>query len=381
MQGVAVGWQVYDLTGDLLDLGLIGLAQFAPFVLLVVPAGHVADRYDRKKLIVACLVLQLLCTTFLLSFALFGLTTAWPIFAALLLQGIARAFSMPASQAFLLNIVPHANFSQAVALTSSSFHVAVILGPTLGGAMYLAGVSTVYAIVAALLVAATALQIPVKSIVPRTKKPTETRSAALEGFRFVWSRPVILGAVSLDLFAVLLGGAVALLPAYARDVLHTDTTGLGLLRTAPGVGAALTSAWLAVRPIGRNVGLWMFGGVGLYGLSNVALGLTTQFGFALACLAVGGAADMVSVYVRHILVQAETPDEVRGRVSAVNAVFIGASNELGEFESGVTAAWLGLVPAILTGGALTILITIVWAWRFKVLTWMDRFPHETKVVT
>src|SRR5690606_28898928 len=152
MQGVAVGWQVYDLTGDLLDLGLIGLAQFAPFVLLVVPAGHVADRYDRKKLIVACLVLQLLCTTFLLSFALFGLTTAWPIFAALLLQGIARAFSMPASQAFLLNIVPHANFSQAVALTSSSFHVAVILGPTLGGAMYLAGVSTVYAIVAALLV-------------------------------------------------------------------------------------------------------------------------------------------------------------------------------------------------------------------------------------
>lgn len=380
MQGVAVGWQVYELTGNLLDLGLIGLAQFAPFVILVLPAGHVADRYNRKRLIVGCLGLQLLCTLFLLSFSRLGLTTAWPIFAALVLQGTARAFSMPASQAFLTNIVPRASFSRAVALTSSSFHVAVILGPTLGGALYLAGVSTVYTIVAALLVTATLLQIPVMSTQQLTSKPTVTRSAALDGLRFVWSRPVILGAVSLDLFAVLLGGAVALLPAYARDVLHTDTTGLGLLRTAPGVGAALTSAVLAVRPIGRRVGYWMFGGVAVYGLSNVALGLTQEFAFALVFLAVGGAADMVSVYVRHILVQSETPDEVRGRVSAVNAVFIGASNELGEFESGLTAAWLGLVPAILTGGALTLLVTVIWSWRFSVLTSMDRFPHESKPV-
>lgn len=372
---------MYDLTGNFLDLGLIGLAQFAPFVVLVLPAGHAADRYDRKRLIVGCLVLQLLCTTMLLSFSKVGLTSAWPVFAALLLQGVARAFSMPASQAFLTNIVPRASFGRAVALTSSAFHVAVILGPTLGGALYIAGASTVYTIVAALLVAATLLQIPVKSMQQLNPKPAEARSAALDGFRFVWSRPVILGAVSLDLFAVLLGGAVALLPAYARDVLHTDSTGLGLLRTAPGIGAALTSAVLAVRPIGRRIGYWMFGGVAIYGLSNIALGLTTHFGLALSFLAVGGAADMVSVYVRHILVQAETPDEVRGRVSAVNAVFIGASNELGEFESGVTAAWLGLVPAILTGGALTILVTVIWSWRFAVLTFMDRFPHESKTVT
>jgi predicted MFS family arabinose efflux permease len=381
MQGVAVGWQVYDLTGDFLDLGLIGLAQFAPFVLLVIPAGHVADRYDRKKLIVGCMALQLVCAAFLLYLSAFGLKSAWPVFAALVLQGIARAFSMPASQAFLTNIVPQSSFGQAIALTSSTFHVAVILGPTLGGALYIAGASTVYTIVATLLVAATLLQIPVKSTQQLAPRPSEARSAALDGFRFVWSRPVILGAVSLDLFAVLLGGAVALLPAYARDVLHTDSTGLGLLRTAPGIGAALTSAVLAVRPIGRRVGYWMFGGVAIYGLSNVALGLTNHFGLALSFLAIGGAADMVSVYVRHILVQAETPDEVRGRVSAVNAVFIGASNELGEFESGLSAAWLGLIPAILTGGALTILVTVVWSWRFAVLTFMDRFPHETKPVT
>lgn len=380
MQGVAVGWQVYELTGNFLDLGLIGLAQFAPFALLVVPAGHAADRYDRKRLIVGCLFLQLLCTAFLLSFSSFGVKTVWPIFAALVLQGIARAFSMPASQAFLTNIVPQSGFGQAVAITSSSFHVAVILGPTLGGALYIAGASTVYGLVAGLLVASTILQIPVRSLRPSAPKPVAANTAALEGFRFVWSRPVILGALSLDLFAVLLGGAVALLPAYARDVLHTDSTGLGLLRTAPGVGAALTSALLAVRPIGRHVGYWMFGGVAIYGLSNIALGVTSELVPALACLAIGGAADMVSVYVRHILVQSETPDEVRGRVSAVNSVFIGASNELGEFESGLTAAWLGLLPAIFTGGALTLLVTVVWAWRFRVLTVMDRFPHESKVV-
>lgn len=381
MQGVAVGWQVYDLTGELLDLGLIGLAQFAPFVVLVVPAGHVADRYDRKKLIVGCTLLQLLCTGFLLAFSLAGTTSAWPIFAALVFQGIARAFAMPASQAFLTNVVSQANFGQAVALTSSTFHVAVILGPTLGGLLYVAGASTVYAIVAAFLIAATLLYFPVKSLQQPKARPTDAQTTALEGFRFVWSRPVILGALSLDLFAVLLGGAVALLPAYARDVLHTDATGLGLLRTAPGIGAALTSALLAVRPIGRRVGYWMFGGVAVYGLSNVALGLTSNLGLALAFLAIGGAADMVSVYVRHILVQSETPDEVRGRVSAVNAVFIGASNELGEFESGLTAAWLGLIPAILTGGALTILVTVIWSWRFAVLTFMDRFPHESKPTT
>lgn len=380
MQGVAVGWQVYELTGSLLDLGLIGLAQFAPFVVLILPAGHAADRYDRKRLILACFALQLVCAAFLLAFSLSGSTSVWPIFSALVLQGIARAFSMPASQAFLTNIVSQQAFGRAVALASSTFHVAVILGPTLGGALYVAGPSWVYSIVCCALAISVLLLIPVRSIVEPSKKEPSSLSGALEGLRFVWSRPVILGALSLDLFAVLLGGAVALLPAYARDVLHVDSTGLGLLRTAPGLGAALTSGFLAIHPIGRKVGHWMFGGVAVYGLSNVVLGLTDQFGVALAMLAIGGAGDMVSVYVRHILVQSETPDTLRGRVSAVNSVFIGASNELGEFESGITAAWLGLVPAIITGGCLTLFVAVVWSLRFKVLTFMDRFPHESKTL-
>jgi MFS family permease len=196
----------------------------------------------------------------------------------------------------------------------------------------------------------------------------------LEGLTFVWSRPAVLGAISLDLFAVLLGGAVALLPAYARDVLHTEASGLGILRTAPGVGAALTSLVLAARPLERKAGAWMFGGVALFGVATVLLGLTDHFWLAVVALFLTGAGDMVSVYVRHILVQLETPDSIRGRVSAVNAVFIGASNELGEFESGLMAAWLGLVPAIVIGGAATLLVTLIWAWRFPVLSRMDRFP-------
>lgn len=382
MQGVAVGWQVYELTGSLLDLGFIGLAQFAPFFVLILPAGQAADRYDRKRLLFGCLALQLVCAGFLLWFATADYRTVWPIFAALVLQGTARAFSMPASQAFLTNIVSERAFGQAVALSSSSFHVAVILGPTLGGALYVAGARVVYTLVCVLLAASTLLLIPVRRVRHQaTHREPATVSAALEGLRFVWSRPMILGALSLDLFAVLLGGAVALLPAYAKDVLHTDATGLGLLRTAPGIGAALTSAVLAARPISRNIGYWMFGGVAVFGACNMTLGLTDQFNVALAALALGGAGDMVSVYVRHILVQAETPDALRGRVSAVNAVFIGASNELGEFESGITAAWLGLVPAIITGGALTVVVTVVWCFRFKVLTFLDRFPHETRTVT
>lgn len=376
MQGVAVGWQVYDLTGSFLDLGLIGLAQFAPFFFLVLPAGHAADRYDRKRLLSGCLVLQMFCSCFLLTFSVSGQNAVWPVFVALSLQGIARAFSMPASQAFLTNVATPEQFGQAVALASSSFHVAVILGPTLGGALYLAGASSVYAIVTGLLALSALLLWFVKSHPRNATKEPPSLAAALEGLRFVWSRPAVLGALSLDLFAVLLGGAVALLPAYARDVLHTDAIGLGMLRTAPGIGAATTAAVLAVWPVSRHVGFWMFGGVALFGVSNIAMGLTGNLWLALACLTVGGAGDMVSVYVRHILVQTETPDEVRGRVSAVNAVFIGASNELGEFESGLTAAWWGLVPAILVGGVATLVVAVSWAWWFKVLTLMDRFPHD-----
>jgi MFS family permease len=381
MQSVAIGWQVYAITGELFDLGLIGLAQFAPFFVLVLPAGQVADRYDRRRIITLCFVVQLVCSLLLLGFSLRPQTSVVPVFLTLVLFGTARAFMMPASQAILMNIVPKESFGRAVALSSSSFHVAVVIGPTLGGLLYLAGPATVYSIVAGLLTIAIGFMLFVKTTQSRSARQPASLRGILEGLSFVWLRPVVLGAISLDLFAVLLGGAAALLPAYARDVLHTESSGLGLLRTAPGVGAALTSLVLAVRPLNRHAGRWMFGGVALFGLATVLLGLTQDFVVALIALFLTGAGDMVSVYVRHILVQLETPDTIRGRVSAVNAVFIGASNELGEFESGLMAAWLGLLPAIVVGGVATLLVTLIWAWRFPVLSRMDRFPRAVSEPT
>lgn len=378
MQSVAVGWQVYQITGSLFDLGLIGLAQFAPFLVLILFAGHAADRYNRRDIITLCLAAQFLVSLLLLAFTLSGSHVVWPVFATLVLFGSARAFMMPASQAVLRNMVPTESFSQAVALSASSFHVAVISGPVLGGLLYLAGPSAVYSVAAALLLASVVLMSMTKSAPQAINKHPASWHTVLEGLRFVWSRPIMLGAISLDLFAVLFGGATALLPAYAHDVLHTGPSGLGLLRTAPGVGAAVCSIALAFYPIRRRVGAWMFGGVALFGLATLTLGWTASFAVALAALFVLGAGDMVSVYIRHLLVQFETPDEIRGRVSAVNSVFIGASNELGEFESGLTAGWFGLVRAILLGGAATLAVTAIWAFKFPVLSRMDKFPHHEK---
>lgn len=376
MQSVAIGWQVYQITGSLFDLGLIGLAQFAPFLVLILPAGHIADRYNRRNIIAWCLTAQLLCALALLAFTLSGLSVVWPVFAVLVLFGSARAFMMPATQAVLVNMVPKESFSRALALSSSSSHVAIILGPTLGGLLYIFGPKAVYLISSSLLVLSVILMratTPAPQIVNREPASLHT---LLEGLRFVWSRPIMLGAISLDLFAVLFGGATALLPALAHDVLHIGPTGLGLLRTAPGMGAALCSILLAFHPITRRVGAWMFGGVAVFGLGTIVLGSTSTFAVALVALVLMGAGDMVSVYIRHLLVQYETPDEIRGRVSAVNSVFIGASNELGEFESGVTAGWFGLVRAVLFGGAATLAVTGIWAVLFPVLSRMDRFPHH-----
>ncbi|WP_437611711.1 MFS transporter [Sorangium sp. So ce834] len=378
MQSVAIGWQVYAITGDVFDLGLIGLAQFAPFFALILVAGQAADRFDRRRIITVGLGVELFCSLLLLAFTLSGLTVVWPVFAVLVLFGSARAFMMPAQQAILMNLVPADSFSKAVALSSSSFHVAVIVGPTLGGLLYLAGSTIVYAIVAALLLASLLLMGLARATQQARRSEPASLDAVLEGLRFVWSRPAVLGAISLDLFAVLFGGAVALLPAYARDVLHAGPTGLGMLRTAPAVGAALTAGVLAFRPITRHVGRWMFGGVAVFGLATIGLGQTHSFTAALVALFLVGAGDMVSVYIRHILVQFETPDAIRGRVSAVNAVFIGASNELGEFESGLTAGWLGLLPAILLGGGATVVVAALWALAFPVLSRMDRFPHAKR---
>lgn len=377
MQNVAVGWQVYAITGNALDLGFIGLAQFAPFVALVLVAGQVADHFNRRAIIIVCHGVELLCALILLIFTLGGFQVLWPVFAALALFGAARAFRMPTSQAILMNLVPLENFGNAVAISSSGFHVAVIVGPTLGGILYLLGPTVVYGASAVLFLLAMLLMGLTRVEQPTIHKETPNWYTLLEGLRFVRSRPIVLGAISLDLFAVLFGGATALLPAYASDILQVGPSGLGLLRTAPGIGAALMSILLAFKPMSSRVGYWMFGGVAVFGLATLVFGVSHSFWLSLATLFVLGASDMISVYIRHLLVQLETPDAIRGRVSAVNAVFIGASNELGEFESGVTAAWFGLIPAVVVGGVATLVVTAVWMWRFPALRRMDRFPgHE-----
>jgi len=375
MQTVAVGWQVYAVTHDPLDLGLIGLSQFLPFVLLILPAGHMADNQDRRRIITLCFALECVCAVLLLALAWRGLHSATPVFAVMVLFGIARAFAMPTGQALLPNLVSREQFGTAVALNSSTWQVATIAGPALGGVVYLSGATVVYATVAVLLALATLLTLLVRRGGERSAsaEPPGWRTL-LSGLRFVWSRRPVLGAISLDLFAVLFGGATALLPVYAADVLHVGPSGLGLLRTAPGAGAALCGVAIGVVPIARHVGRWMFGGVLAFGVATIVFGLSTSFWLSMAALAVMGAGDMVSVYIRHLLVQLETPDDIRGRVSAVNAVFIGASNELGEFESGITAAWFGTVRAVVVGGCATLLVAAAWSRLFPELRRMDRFP-------
>jgi MFS family permease len=377
MQTVAVGWQVYEVTRSPLDLGLIGLSQFLPFVLLILPAGHFADTRDRRRILVGCYAILLLCSLLLWYFSWRGLHSAWPVFGIMTLYGVARAFAMPASQALLPNLVAREHFGTAVAFNSSLWQVSTIAGPALGGLLYLAGAATVYATVAVLLAVSFVMLALLRggSAVPASENPAPLdRNALLEGLRFVRRRRPVLGAISLDLFAVLFGGATALLPVYAADVLHVGPSGLGWLRAAPGIGAALTGLVLSAYPVTRRVGHWMFGGVIVFGLATLVFGYSTSFWISLAALTLLGAGDMVSVFIRHLLVQLETPDAIRGRVSAVNSVFIGASNELGEFESGVAAAWLGAVPAVVIGGGATLLVAIVWTRLFPELWRMDRFP-------
>jgi MFS family permease len=377
MQTVAVGWQVYEVTRSPLDLGLIGLSQFLPFVLLILPAGHFADTRDRRRILVGCYAVLLLCSLLLWYCSWRGLQSAWPVFGIMTLYGVARAFAMPASQALLPNLVAREHFGTAVAFNSSLWQVSTIAGPALGGLLYLAGATTVYATVAMLLAVSFVMLALLRggSVVPANENPAPLdRNALLEGLRFVRRRRPVLGAISLDLFAVLFGGATALLPVYAADVLHVGPSGLGWLRAAPGVGAALTGLVLSAYPVTRRVGRWMFGGVIVFGLATLVFGYSTSFWISLAALTLLGAGDMVSVFIRHLLVQLETPDAIRGRVSAVNSVFIGASNELGEFESGVAAAWLGAVPAVVIGGGATLLVALLWTRLFPELWRMDRFP-------
>ncbi len=382
---IGVGWQVYQLTGRLLDLGLIGLSQFLPFFCLVLFAGHAADRYERRMILILCGSVQFLCACLLLGFVYAGVTHTWPIFLVLSLLGVARAFQMPTAQSFLPNLIPVESLRNAVAISSSTFQVATIAGPSLGGILYAladgvtgihSGAALVYGTAAALCVCAVAMLAAIRLRRIPPKPAAISWSSLLQGLRFVWRRKTVLGAISLDLFAVLFGGATALLPAFTRDVLHAGPDVFGYLRTAPGVGAGITAILLAFRPISRRVGPTMFAGVMAFGAATVVFGVTHRTWVALIALVLLGAGDMVSVFIRSVLVQLETPDDIRGRVSAVNAVFIGASNELGEFESGLTAAWMGLVPAIVAGGVLTLVVGVLWArYLFPVLWRMQSFEE------
>ena len=375
MQTVAIGAQLYAMTHRPLDLGLVGLSQILPFLLLVLPAGHVADRRDRRTVLALCICVQLACALALLWFTLAGITVAWPIFAIMMAFGAARAFASPAQGALMPNLVPPEALGSAIGVNSSAWQIATIAGPACGGILYsAAGPAATYGTAAALFVLALTLITRVaRPAQPRAREEV-TLGRLLEGLRFIVNRRVILGAASLDLFAVLLGGATALMPAYAADVLKVGPAGLGWLRAAPGIGAAFTGAWLTYRPLAGKVGFWMFGGVALYGLMTIVFGVSRSFGLSMVVLAVLGSGDMISIYVRHMLVQLETPDAMRGRVGAASAMFIGASNELGEFESGLTAAWFGLIPSVVIGGILTLAVAALWARWFPALFRMDRFP-------
>jgi len=374
MLGVAVGWQVYALTNDPLALGFVGLAQFLPFIALVLPAGQLADRADRRVVLMVAYATEGLSAAALLAFTSSGSTHVWPIYAAMVLLGSGRAFWMPAGQAITPSLVPTALFPSAIAINSTLFQTAVIGGPALGGLLYLAGPHIVYGTSLVMFGCVIAL---IATIRPRRAQGAETVGSreVWEGLRYVLRHRILLGAISLDLFAVLFGGATALLPMVAADVLKVGPAGLGVLRSAPAVGAALTAGALALTPVHRHVGRWLFAGVALFGVATVVFGLSRSLPLSLAALALLGAGDMLSVYVRHMLVQLETPDAIRGRVSAVNSMFIGASNELGEFESGVTARWLSLVPAIVLGGIATLVVCVTFMRVFPEMRKMDRFPE------
>ncbi|MDN4499398.1 MFS transporter [Pseudomonas mosselii] len=375
MLTVAIGWHLYQLTGNVLDLGLVGLVEFAPRVLFMLHTGHVADRYDRRKVAALCQTLQALIALALAVGSFTDNVSRELIFVLAFLLGAARSFEMPATQALLPNVVPPGLFPRAVAASASATQAATIVAPAVGGLLYALGSTWVYGPTVVLYLIACLLTLSLDAHQQQPQPGRANLDSLLAGIRFIRSRPDILGAISLDLFAVLLGGATALLPVFAKDILLTGAWGLGLLRSAPAVGALLMSLWLARFPVERKVGLTMFTAVGIFGVATIAFGLSTSFWFSLAVLVVLGAADMISMVIRSAFVQLETPDEMRGRVSAVNGLFIGASNQLGEFESGVTAHWFGTVPAVVLGGVGTLVVTGVWMKLFPTLTHRDRMHN------
>jgi MFS family permease len=372
MQSVAIGWQIYAITGRPLDLAWVGLAQFVPAAGLSLVAGHAADRFDRRGLLLACHAAMASLSLALLFTARSGSSVA-PIYVVLIGIGVVRALLGPANQSTLPTLVPAAHFGNAIAWGSSFWQIATVAGPMLGGVAYAAAGNAgwVYATAAACAVGAPAAVSAMRTRNGATRPPAQ-RGGVWAGVIYVRENPIVLGAMSLDLFAVLLGGATALLPIYAKSILHLGPSALGALRGAPAIGAGLMAVVLALRPIERRAGAKMFFCVALFGVATIAFGLSRSFALSLAMLIVAGATDMISVFVRSALVQLATPDAMRGRVSAVNMMFIGASNELGEFESGLTAQWFGTTPAVVMGGLGTLAVVAVWAWRFPELRKVDR---------
>jgi MFS family permease len=371
-QSVAVGWQVYKITRSPLALGYVGLAQFLPALLMMLPAGDVADRYDRRMTMWVSGAFRALSALIFVVLSIANVKVIWPFYAALAIFAAARTFAAPAADSLLPRIVPESRFSDAVAWSSSSMQTAIILGPALGGALYLLGPAPAYAACFVLF-----LVNAIGSAAIRTRSRGEIQPGASRlktltaGVSYVRVHRIILGAISLDLFAVLLGGATALLPIYARDILHVGPAGLGLMRSAPAAGAVMMGIVLGRMPLRRRAGATMFACVALFGAATIVFGISTSFILSLVMLVTLGAADMVSVYVRRTLMQLATPDAMRGRVSSVERLFVGASNELGGFESGVTAEWFGTVPSVVIGGIGTIAVVALWWWGFPEIRNVD----------
>ncbi len=376
VQGVAVGWQVYALTGSPFYLGLVGLAQFLPMFLLTLAVGHVADRYDRRAVVRLCQIVEGLAAAALALGSFSGWQSKESILVVVFVAGAARAFEAPTIHALVPRLVPAPIIPRAMAWSASAHQTATILGPAIGGLLYTAGPTTAYATAGILFFVASSLIGLIRvEPTPPDREPVSLRSL-FAGVVFIRNHPVILGAISLDLFAVLLGGATALLPVYARDILVSGPWGLGLLRSAPAVGALGMSVFLARHMVEHRIGRIMFGAVALFGVATIVFGLSASFALSLGALVILGAADVISVVIRSSLVQMKTPDEMRGRVSAVNSMFIGTSNQLGEFESGLTAALFGVVPAVLIGGAGTLAVVIVWMRLFPQLLQIESLKPD-----
>ncbi len=373
---LALAWQMYDLTSSAWNLGLVGLAQFVPTILLTIPSGHLADRLDRRMLIAVAIGCQLVVA------AVLGIGTIehWVgrevILGLSVLIGIARALQMPAQQAILPKLVPLKALPRALAMSTSVMQVSVVAAPAIGGFIYALGAAWAYGLCLVLLVAGIFCAMGIDRVPIIKSNEGASLSTMFAGFDYMLKQPVVLGAISLDLFAVVLGGAVSLLPIYAKDILHTGPEGLGLLRSAPAVGSLALGAFVSRKPIKRKVGQKLFTAVAIFGVSILVFAYSTSFTLSLVALAVSGAADVVSVVIRQTLVQLETPDEMRGRVSAVNATFISTSNQLGEFRAGAMAAWLGAVNSAMIGGLGTLLVVALWMRLFPALALRDRLVPE-----